>query len=1284
MYLIALFIITIQAEILQFIPNNLNYLYPTTENECKNIELKQNQYFYQDINKETNIIYRYANDFYGLINDKWNLTFIDLIYKDQFAPIFYYILQTQYLKFNDKEYICSLLQDQANQNYQINCKQANPYKYIDNQPQFKYINELSFIINYEEGFQCNSFIFLNDVFLILCSINDHIIINTFDLIGNKQSYQFPFTNKQCKSKFNVPQDRFILVSFYQCEDWEILYLDVDLNFIKKITNQQVIKIGNIYSYKYLQNVHNCYNQLFLIFDQEYIEFNALSFLSSDFDPEAGYFKIQEQKLLIILSCQNYNQFISEKNINSIINDIQTQDLKQVATLGSFIILLQYPDNVVAIITKEIQQIINIKINQINNFFIGNQIFIIVDQSNILHIFKANLFYNHLLYQKQGQYLGFYKLANLNVTLVQCFNIFEDDVKNDKLLQVSMQNLKKQNYMIQINGNFNQIWIDKFNIFFNMDVNFSFNFTNIFSIKKEQTQNYKLSQVKQLKMFGQFYLFQIKQQIYIMFNQEDQNIKIYNFNTSRLEHLNLRLNLNLIKIYYVLKDIKFVLVEETLKKIIIFKSSEIQQDMITYQIYQFKQEIRISFLYRNLISLQLENSTEVLFENENKNTFLNQSLHYYSDQDKSNLNEHIQGAVKVLNFHNIFIFQYEQHIKIQIGNSDTIIINQKLLLLGGYFIRKNPMKLILLGMNQEMNIMDKYLINQLKFLKLSTFNFSNYIPILPLCYQVMENIIIILTKNQDQDLFHILLFNMEQQSNFEYYDIVSTPYQYFYVLSGFLYYYNHNKELIEYNIYYLSIDIEQKELNQIVQKEQFQLDLYDSSDINAKVYSEKLNLLILNSQYDLQLINQTNSKIIMQNNFAQFNPYTFVKGNFYEFKLINTTFYYLQTPFRFVNRKSCHYFIHNLCIIEETPFFIVQDLTKDLEQNQTLPIAFTQQMQIYKFNEGFLIIQQQSQSKFIKISYYKQNIESIVLIEDVLIETKLIQQILMVFSYKQTNYYFINDSITLIQSFQKEVQFSEHFLYHQIDFDKISQIIFQKNQINIHCFQIKSGLTYKIQNYTIPTTEIYNSIDLCHYLPNFIQNIQFRFLNLSQILKDELDLKIVVFYKLELLFYFQIILKHQEYQIKLNNIIRLPNFNIECQSILIQNNLLYYCESFSLFLYELQSGFQLLNPYAAHFLNTEIFSQLNNTHIALYNFKYKIITIYTIDQWRLVKNDNVSIDNEQNITFIVKNQITQLEFRVNIVNQIEDDNYYKYIKIGIVVINNIFIQIFIIIFKKQKK
>ncbi|CAD8157910.1 unnamed protein product [Paramecium pentaurelia] len=1280
--LIALFIITIQAEILQFNPTKLNYLYPTNENECENIELKQNQYFYQDINKETNVIYRYANDFYGLINDKWNLTFIDLIYKDQLAPIFYYVLQTQYLKFNDKEYICSLLQDQGNLNYQINCKQANPYQYIDNQPQFKQINEFSFIINYEEGFQCNSFIFLNDVFLILCFNNDHIIINTFDLIGNKQSYQFPFTNKQCNSKFNVPQDRFILVSFYQCEDWVILFLDVDLNFITKITNKQVIKIGKIDSYKQLQNVHNCYNQLFLIFDQEYIEFNALSFLSSDFDPQAGYFKIQEQKLLIILSCQQYNQFISEKNMNSIINGIETQDLKKVATLGSSIMLLQYTDNLVAIITKEIQQIINININQINNLFIGNQIFLIVDKSNIVHMFKANLFYNHLFYQKQGQYLGFYKLDNLNVSLIQCFNIFEYQDKNDKL-QVRIQNLKKQNYMIQTKGNFNQIWIDKFNIFFNIDLKFSFNFTNIFSLKQEQTQNYKLSQLNQLKIFGQFYLFNIKQQIYIMFNQEDQFIRLYNVNTSRFEHLNLRLNLNQIKIYYVLKDIKFVLVEETLRKIFIFKSSKSKQDMITYQIYQFKKEIRISFFNRNLIGLQLVNSTEILFENESRNTFSNQSLHYYSDLEKSNLKVHIQCAIKVLNFYNVFIFQYEQYITIQIGNSDTLIINQKLLLLGGYIIRKNPIKLILLGMNKEMNTMHKYLINQQNFFKLSTFNFSDYIPILPLCYQIMENIIIILTKKQDKDLFHILLFNMEQQSNLEYYDIVSTPYQYFYALSGFLYYYNHNLELIQYNIYYLSIDVDLKELNQIVYKEQFQLDIYDQSKINPNVYSEKLDLLVVNFQNDLQLINQTNHKIIVQNNSAQFNPNTFVKGLFYEFNLINTTFYYLETPFRLFNRKSCHQFINNLCIIEETTFFIVQDLTKDLKSNQTVPIAFNQEMKIHSCNEAILIIQQ-SQSKFIKISYYKQNIESFVLIEDVLIKTQLIQSILMVLSYKQTNYYFINDSITLIKSFQNEEKFSQHFLYHQIDFDKICLILFQSNQIDIHCFQIKSGLTYTIQNYTIPTTEIYNSIGLGHYFQNFIQNIQFSFLNLSSNLKDELDLKIVVYYKLELLFYFQIILKHQEYYIKLNNLIRLQNINLGCQSLLIQNKLLYYCESFSLFLYELQSGFQLLNPYAVHILNTEIFSQLNNTHIALYNFQYKIITIYTIDQWRLVKNDNINIDNEQNITFIVKNYITQLEFRVNIVNQIEDDNYYRFIKIGIVVINNIFIQIFIIIFKKQNK
>lgn len=42
--------------------------------------------------------------------------------------------------------------------------------------------------------------------------------------------------------------------------------------------------------------------------------------------------------------------------------------------------------------------------------------------------------------------------------------------------------------------------------------------------------------------------------------------------------------------------------------------------------------------------------------------------------------------------------------------------------------------------------------------------------------------------------------------------------------------------------------------------------------------------------------------------------------------------------------------------------------------------------------------------------------------------------------------------------------------------------------------------------------------MSHYLQNFIQQVKFSILNLSSTIEDELDLKIVVHYKLDLLFY----------------------------------------------------------------------------------------------------------------------------------------------------------------------
>ncbi|CAD8154683.1 unnamed protein product [Paramecium octaurelia] len=1286
MYLIIFHIITAHAEILQIIPNLLNLQYPTIEHECENIELQQNTYFYHDIKKETNLIIKQANSFQGLANDQWNLTFIDRIGQFQLAPNYYSIIESQYLDINKKNYICALLQNQENQHYQVSCKQVKPWKFIDNKYQFSEVFDYSFLIQHEKGLQCSSFTFLDGIFYTLCFINDHMIINTYDQTVHKQSYNSTVSNKQCSTKFNIPQNRIIIVSFYLCDDWEILFFDYQLNHLKRITKKEVNREGEIDSYGQLLNLNTCYNTFYLIFNKVYFQVNCSAFLFPEysFESQDKQNSISELQLLIILSCSQNDIYVPDESIFQLIPNLRIQDLKQVVTFGSSILLFQYSDHLLAIASIEINQVINIKVKQIFAFYRGDNVFWIVDDTGQVHLFELNLFQNYMLYQQQGQYLGIFRLDSLRLTLTRCFIIFEHPDQND-YLKVKMQNLKKYNHMIQINKNFNDVQIDRFKYNLIRNINFQIYFPKVQSSELESTEDYFSKQLKKLRVTGQFFLFSIKQEVYLLFNKKDNLVVTYNLNSSSFTNHNLKIDLNLIN-YYEVSNSKFALVQETHGKIFLFKSSPYPQNFLTCEIHEFKEQIRISFLYHNLMYLQLVNSSEFLQENYNLNSFSNQQI-YSFDYPETSIWQDLSEVIKVLNFLNIYIFQMESHLLIEIGTTDTLEIHQKLLLLGGQLKKRNPLNLLLLVMNKEMSAIDQYLIANQKYQKLYTFNFSDYIPIQPLYYQILQNIFIILTKKQDKNLFHILLFNLDQWNNLEYYDIITTPYQYFYAYSGILYYYDHNQELVQYNLQYITIFFNLKEINSITYKEQLQLDVYEKSEKDIKIYSEQLNISVLNFQFNLQLINQSNPQIIMENNQTFLNPNKFVSGSFFGFKLKNETYFTLQNPFIVVGKKYCLYFLNTLCLNIENSFFILQELTKDYESNLSLPISFfPNNMKVYKLGEKLLVINQ-SELNLVQITYLSKGSKQAIFIEGMFLSSTLKKQILLVQFFQESNYYFIDDKITLISSFKSSETNADNFLYHQFDNNKFCQILFGKDQIKINCYQINSEeLIHNLQNYTIPTLNIYNLIEMSHYLPSFTQLIQLSILNLSQVQEEKLDLKVIFNYRTDLLFYVQIILSQQEINIKLNNIIRPSNFNILCQCFLLQNKFLYNCQSFQLFVYELQSGFQQLNPSSSLYLHNKTLSQLNNTHIAVHNNLDNIVTIYRIDQWTLVKNDNINIEGEESVTFQVSSEVATLEFKVNVVSKIkrENESDSRLIQIGILVINNFSILIFITICKKQKR
>ncbi|CAD8163532.1 unnamed protein product [Paramecium pentaurelia] len=1292
MYFITFFILDALAEILYSIPNQNNYLSPANEQECQNIVLMENQNFYLELDKEANIFYRFSNDFQELFSDKWNLTFIEFVSQVEFAPDYFSILQSEYLLFDDGMCFCSLLQNQRNLDYSIYCKDVMVQKYIGYQVQFSEIQEFSFLILYQDGLKCNSFVFLNQLFYLLCIIEDQMQIITFDLEGNRYQQNYTISSQQCEVKYQIIQRFSLLIAFYKCVNWEIMIYDHKLQDLIRITDQEIYLKAQSDSNKYLQDIFICQDNLFLIFDHEYFQLRILSFQSpiNSIDSTIHIEKIKNLQFMLLSSCTLENKIISEYTIHSTLIDFELINLKSIMKLGRYLTFLIYSDHLIVRLTKEITQQIHIEINQFCYIQQKLNYFVIVDKQNKVNLFEINLFQNYFIYQSNIKYVGFYKIEDQIVKLIKCFVINQYQHQEDKL-KTSIENLKNYNYMIQIDDNFDNIEIEKSHFFLNPNQKFHFNFPNIFYQRIEHTKNNQICNInrQQLKHASKFLIFKINLQNYLMFNRNELLV-IYHCNSQDFSYFNLKIDLNLIKIFYI-QNVQLALVQETEGRIITFLLYQKLYDSIPYQMQQFKEQIRVSLLYRNYLIILLQNSNQLFFQYLKENTFINQSHynpHYFNNN--TDFQEKIKNTIKILNFYNIFILQYESHLIVQVEQFVFQTINLKMVLLGGFQKRSQPLQIILIGMNQEMNRIDKYLITKENYYKISTFYFQDYIPIQPLEYQFHENNLIITTKTQNQDLFHIMIFFIDQKNNLEYYEIISTPYKYFYAISDFLYYYNTNQELIEYNIKYFTLDYCLQDFNQIIYNLQFQIDIINPySQIDNSNYSEQLNLFVINYKENLQLINKSNPKIMLNNNQAIINPNKFVHGIFYEFYLQNTTSFILQSPFKVVSQKKCLDLYNNLCVIQFDPQFIVQDITKNVEQNQTFSIRITEDFKIHGCNEG-IIITQQIDIENIKIQYFKKDIEIFILIKGKLKETQIKQQILIVQTSEFIYYYFINEEITFIYSCAFNLITQYHNLFHQIDTDKICQTLFEFNEIQILCSQIQQGVKLSIQNYTIPIQDIYDSINLGH--PYFQNDAKIKILSLISTLQNVLDLKIVINYIRQqqrygqiLQFHVQITLQNQEYQIILTNLIRLPKFNLNCLLQLLQDNLLFICQQLKIYLYKLQDEFQVLDPYAIQQFPGQLFSILNNTHIAIYNQINNEVNILNIDFWRLIKNDNIIIEDEQNVTFILQNYLTQLELKVNVVNQRKFENYLTFIRfIIIIIINSLFIQIFISVKKQNRK
>ncbi|CAK80554.1 unnamed protein product (macronuclear) [Paramecium tetraurelia] len=1238
------------------------------------------------MNKEANMFYKFSNDFQELSSDKWNLTFVDFISSTIVAPDHFTILQSQQLLLPGGMSLCSLLQNKLTLDYSIYCKDVMPQKYRENN--FSKLKEFTFLIAYQEGLKCNDYVFLNHLLYILCQIEDQIQLISFDLEGNRyqNSYNISQVQQQCKINFKLFQNQYLLVYFCQCLNWELIIFDQQLQFIRRFTDQEKYLEVQFNSNKELQDLFVCQQRLYLIFDREYISLLVLSVMASDFQIESKAYnlKIQRLQVLQLQSCRLENQGINLSDASTIFKDKQLENLKIIQKLGLYITCLVFNDQLILMLTNEITQTIRFEIKFLSYIPTITQYFWVVDNQNKVNIFEINLFQNYFTYQSKANYVGFYTIKQMKIELIRCFAISQQIDKQD-YFKNQIDKLKYQNYLVQIDDNFDGIQIEKQSFFLNRNLHFHFTFPSLFQQKIELKKTNRLCCInrQQLNLVSKFFAFKIKSQNYFMFNKNG-HLVIYHCNSQRFMHFNIQIDLNSIRTYYLIQELQFILVQENEGRIITFIYQGKAQNSIQYQMYLFKEQIRTSFTYKNQLIVQDQNS---LF-------YFNTQLNIFQKQSPFNHNyfinsEIFRDAIQIFNFFDIFILQYGSYFIVQVELLVTLKIYLNIVILGGYSRRSQPPQVILIGMDQNKSRIDKYLITNRNYYLLQTYYFEDYFPIQPLNYQINEQNFIIATRQQSNNQFHLMLFIINQINSFECHEIISTPYQYFYAISNILYYYDVNQELIEYDIKYLSFDYDVQPLKEMFYNLQFQIDITDvQSPRDGNIYSEKFNLLALNLQEELSLVNQSDATITLNNNQAILYPNQFLQGEFMSFDLSNTSSFTLQSPFKLVQTKTCISLDNNFCVLELLPFIKVLDLNTNTENQYLIPYRVTENIKFHGWQDMVVIVEFSDLK--ITIQYYKKDTLKVLLINESYQGSNLVQQILIIQTSTFTFFYFLDEEIRLLETTTGIQNLSINSIFYQIDSDKICKILFESDKIHISCFQIKQGVTSSVSNYTIPTQDIYNAISLSDKLIEFSYECKIQVLNLTSIGQNELDLKITVnyrklffIYQQILQFYVQITLKDQEYQIKLNNLIKLSKHNANCKSLLLQNNLLYVCSNLQIFLYKLESGFQLLDSYAIQNLERQTISILNNTHIAEFNQINTEVSIYEIDYWRLIKNENINVEEEQTVTFIASNLVTQLEFKVNVVKQSNHENIKINISFVIIVCNVVFIQMFILI-KKQKR
>ncbi|CAD8175150.1 unnamed protein product [Paramecium octaurelia] len=1228
MYLIIIFFPSAFGVLLQSGLNQNTITYPTKVEQCQNVELNENQSFYLELNKEDNIFNKFSNDFQELGSDIRNLTFVNFISSVQIVPDSFKILQSQQLLFPGGMGLCSLLQNKRSLDYSIYCKDVMPQKYIENN--FSKLKEFTFLIAYQEGLKCNDYKYSNHLFYILCSIQDQIQIISFDLEGNRQqiNYTISMDQQQCNIKFQLFQDSHLLVYFCLCLNWELMIFDSQMQFKRSFTAQEIYLKAQFNYNKELQDLFVCYQVLYLIFDNEQIHLFVLSLMASDFEHDSKVYnqQIQRFQLLQLQSCTLENQGIELSDINNFTN-YQIENLKIIQKLGPQIMFLAFSDHLIVMLANEIMQTIQIEFIFFCSIPTVTQYFWIVNDQNRAFIFEINLFQNYFTYQSKANYVGFYTIEKNNIKLIKCFSISQHRNKQD-YFKFQIDNLKYQNYLVQIDDNFDGIQIEK-KSFFNKNFKFNFTFPSFFQQKIEQNKTLRQCNISrtQLNLISKFFAFKLKSENYLLFNQGEL-LTIYHCNSQRFIYFNIQIDLNSIKTHYLIQNLQFILVQENQSRIIAFIYQQNAKASIQYQMHSFKEKIRVTYIYKNLLVVQ--DSNYLFYFNSQLNKFQNS----YQINPNLFINQEItKDVIQVFNFYDTFILQYESYFIVQVEQFVTQKIYLNIVILGGYSRRSQPPQVILIAMNQNKSRIYKYLITQRNFYLLSTYYFEDYIPIQPLNYQINEENFIIATKQQSNSQFHLMLFFINQANSFECYEIVSTPYQYFYVQSNILYYYNENQELIEYDIKYFSLDFDLQLLNEIFYNVHFQIDIQViQTPRDDDIYSEKFNLLALNMQEKLSIVNQSNSTIILNHNQAILYPNQFVYGSFLLFDLLNTSSFTLQSPFKLVQAITCLAIDNYFCVIQFLPLIKILDLKTNNQNNYLIPYRSTKNTKFHAWEDMIVLIEYQQQN--IIIYNYKKDSLKVLHIQDFYQCSYLLQQILIIQASGYTYFYFLDEEISLLETVVGMPYLQTNFNYYQIDTEEICKVLIEPDKIQILCFQIKQGVTSSISNYTIPIQDIYNKIILSDQLTEFSYECKIQVLNLTFIGQNEVDFKIIVNYKKLgfknqqiLQFYVQITLKDQEYQIKLNNLIKLSKVNANCNSFLLQNNLLYVCTYLQIFLYKLEIGLQILDSYANFELQGKTFFILNNTHIVTFNQYNAEVSLYEVDYWRLFKNENINDEDE---------------------------------------------------------